>query len=197
MNSSNKHVLGIVYSQKDYERKIVQLIEQGYSASDIHAVAENPDSLKGTSVHVEEAGTFGDKLKSFVTGKSAIREAVDSLELSEEDSKRYTEDVAKGGILLYTEGGRKGIIDAVNEADGNSLETPADVERQQFIKSVDNNYDEQEDRFARGETFLQDPTLVKDERHVSFSTQENPEVQKARGGTSEAEKHSNSNKKYK
>lgn len=197
MNSSNKQVLGVVYSQEDYERKIVQLIEQGYSASDIHAVAENADSLKGTSVQVEEAGTFGDKLKSFVTGKSAIREAVDSLELSEEDSKRYTEDVAKGGILLYTEGGRKGIIEAVNEADGNSLETPADTERQQFIKSVDNNYDEQEDRFARGETFLQDPTLVKDERHVSFSTQENPEVQKARGGSSEAEKHSNSNKKYK
>lgn len=197
MMSSSKQVLGVVYSQEDYERKIAQLTEQGYSAADIHAVAENADSLKGTQVQVEEAGTFGDKLKSFVTGKSAIREAVESLELSEADSQRYTEDVAKGGILLYAEGGRKGIVDALSEAEGNSQETPADTERQQFIKSVDNNYDEQEDRFARGETFLQDPTLVKDERHVSFSTQENPEVEKARGGSSETSKHSNSNKKYK
>ncbi|MBT2581675.1 general stress protein [Planococcus sp. ISL-109] len=197
MSSSNKIILGVVYSQEDYERKIAQLTEQGYSAADIHAVAENADSLRGTQVQVEEAGTFGDKLKSFMTGKSAIREAVESLDLSEADSKRYTEDVAKGGILLYAEGGREGIVEAVREAEGSSLDTPADAERQQFIKSVDNNYDEQEDRFARGETFLQDPTLVKDERHVSFSTQEKPEVEKARGGSSKAETHSTSDKKYK
>ncbi len=197
MSASNKKVLGVVYSQEDYERKITQLTEQGYSASEIHAVAENAETLKGTPVQVEEAGTFGDKLKSFVTGKSAIREAVDSLELSEEDSKRYTEDVARGGILLYTEGTRMGIIEAVDKADADAQTTPQDEERQQFIKSVDNGFDEQEDRFARGETFLQDPTLVKDERHVSFSTQKNADVEKARGGSTKAESHSTTDEKYK
>lgn len=197
MNSSNKKVLGIVYSQEDFDRKIAQLTDQGYSENDIHAVAEQADELKNTQVDVEKAGSFGDKMKSFVTGKSAVKETIDSLGLSEAESQRYTEDVAKGGILLYVEEGRKGIIEAVNETEDAPAETLKDAERNQFIQSVDNNYDEQEDRFARGETFLQDPTLVKDERHVSFTTQEKPEVEKARGGSSKAETHSKSDKKYK
>lgn len=192
MNSSNKKVIGVVYSQEDFDRKLAQLSGQGYSTKDIHAVAENADGLKGKQIEVEKAGSFGDKMKSFVTGKSATKETIDALGLSEEESQRYTEDVAKGGILLYVLDERKGIIDAVNDADADP-----DAERQQFIHSVDNNYDEQEDRFARGETFLQDPTLVKDERHVSFTTQEKSDVEKARGGTSKAESHSSSDKKYK
>ncbi|RAZ69829.1 general stress protein [Planococcus maitriensis] len=196
MNSSNKKVLGIVYSQEDLDRKLRQFNEQGYSANVIHAVAEQPDHLEGRQLEVEQAGSLGDKMKSFVTGKSAVKESIDSLGLSEEESKRYTEDVAKGGILLYVENERKGIIDALEQSEGAPGQEPTDAERQQFIQSVDNNYDEQEDRFARGETFLQDPTLVKDERHVSFTTQEKPEVEKARGGTSKTEAQSKTNKKY-
>lgn len=197
MNSSNKKVLGIVYSQEDFDRKLSQLNEQGYSANEIHAVAEHTDQLKDHQVEVEKAGSFGDKMKSFVTGKSAVKESIDSLGLSEAEAQRYTEDVAKGGILLYVENERKGIIDAVKESEGAPEREPTDAERRQYIQSVDNNYDEQEDRFARGETFLQDPTLVKDERHVSFTTQEKPEVEKARGGTSKTEAQSTTDKKYK
>lgn len=197
MNSSNKKVLGIVYSQEDFDRKLSQLNEQGYSANEIHAVAEHADNIDDRQVEVEKAGSFGEKMKSFVTGKSAVKESIDSLGLSEAESQRYTEDVAKGGILLYVEDERKGIIDAVKDSEREPADTPADAERQEFIESVDNNYDEQEDRFARGETFLQDPTLVKDERHVSFTTQEKPEVEKARGGTSKTESQSTSDKKYK
>ncbi|MGM0897799.1 MAG: general stress protein [Bacillota bacterium] len=197
MNSSNKKVLGIVYSQEDFDHKLSQLKEQGYSANEIHAVAEHADNIDDGQVEVEKAGSFGDKMKSFVTGKSAVKESIDSLGLSEAESQRYTEDVAKGGILLYVEDERKGIIEAVEDSERDPADTPADAERQEFIESVDNNYDEQEDRFARGETFLQDPTLVKDERHVSFTTQEKPEVEKARGGTSKTEAQSTSDKKYK
>lgn len=196
MNSSNKKVLGIVYSQEDLDRKLRQYNEEGYSADEIHAVAEEPEQLDGRQLEVEQAGSFGDKMKSFVTGKSAVKETIDSLGLSDAESKRYTEDVAKGGILLYVENERKGIIDALKQSEGAPEHEPTDAERQQFIQSVDNNYDEQEDRFARGETFLQDPTLVKDERHVSFTTQEKPEVEKARGGTSKTEAQSKTNKKY-
>lgn len=196
MNSSNKKVLGIVYSLEDFERKLSQLTEQGYSANEIHAVAEHTDRLDEHAVNVEKAGSFGDKMKSFVTGKSAVKESIDALGLSESESQRYTEDVAKGGILLYVDSERKGIIEAVKESEGAPEHEPTDAERRQFIQSVDNNYDEQEDRFARGETFLQDPTLIKDERHVSFSTQEKAEVEKARGGTSKTEAQSKTNRKY-
>lgn len=196
MSTSNKQVLGVVYSQEDFNRKLSQLNEQGYATEEIHAVAENTDHLNGDQVEVEKAGGFGDKMKSFVTGKSAVKESIDSLGLSEAESQRYTEDVAKGGILLYVEGERKGIMEQVNESEGAPEQEPTDAERRQYIQSVDNNYDEQEDRFARGETFLQDPTLVKDERHVSFTTQEKPEVEKARGGTSKTEAQSKTDRKY-
>ncbi|WP_341961628.1 general stress protein [Planococcus maritimus] len=196
MSTSNKQVLGVVYSQEDFNRKLSQLNEQGYVTEEIHAVAENTDHLNGDQVEVEKAGGFGDKMKSFVTGKSAVKESIDSLGLSEAESQRYTEDVAKGGILLYVEGERKGIMEQVNESEGAPEQEPTDAERRQYIQSVDNNYDEQEDRFARGETFLQDPTLVKDERHVSFTTQEKPEVEKARGGTSKTEAQSKTDRKY-
>ncbi|QMT16540.1 general stress protein [Planococcus maritimus] len=196
MSTSNKQVLGVVYSQEDFNRKLSQLNEQGYVTEEIHAVAENTDHLNGDQVEVEKAGGFGDKMKSFVTGKSAVKESIDSLGLSEAESQRYTEDVAKGGILLYVEGERKGIMEQVNESEGAPEQEPTDAERRQYIQSVDNNYDEQEDRFARGETFLQDPTLVKDERHVSFTTQEKPEVEKARGGTSKTEAQSKNDRKY-
>lgn len=196
MSTSNKQVLGVVYSQEDFNRKLSQLNEQGYATEEIHAVAENTDHLNSNQVEVEKAGGFGDKMKSFVTGKSAVKESIDSLGLSEAESQRYTEDVAKGGILLYVEGERKGIMEQVNESEGAPEQEPTDAERRQYIQSVDNNYDEQEDRFARGETFLQDPTLVKDERHVSFTTQEKPEVEKARGGTSKTEAQSKTDRKY-
>ncbi|ANU17698.1 hypothetical protein BBI11_11955 [Planococcus maritimus] len=196
MSTSNKQVLGVVYSQEDFNRKLSQLNEQGYATEEIHAVAENTDHLNSDQVEVEKAGAFGDKMKSFVTGKSAVKESIDSLGLSEAESQRYTEDVAKGGTLLYVEGERKGIMEQVKESEGAPEGEPTDAERRQYIQSVDNNYDEQEDRFARGETFLQDPTLVKDERHVSFTTQEKPEVEKARGGTSKTEAQSKTDRKY-
>lgn len=196
MNSLNKKIIGVVYSQEDFNQKLAELTEQGYSTNDIHAVAENEEGLKDKHVEVEKAGSFGDKVKSFVTGKSATKEAIDKLGLSEDESKRYTENVANGGVLLYVIDEREGIMDAVKNTENAPAQSPSDAKRHEFIQSVDNNYDEQEDRFARGETFLQDPTLVKDERHVSFTTQEKPEVEKARGGATKAETQSKNKKRY-
>ncbi|HSJ37914.1 MAG TPA: general stress protein [Planococcus sp. (in: firmicutes)] len=198
-----KNVLAVVFSEDDLMRKIGDLKKQGYNENDIHLVAQDSDRLDSienrTGVEGEEVNSFKDKFKGFISGEGSVREGVKSLGLSDKETERYTADIAKGGILLYIEEGRAGILEAVEKGElrnKQGTEDPEDQQRHQFIKSVDNNFDEQEDRFARGETFLQDPTLVKDEKHVSFTTQEKPEVEKARGGTSEAEKHTKSDKKY-
>lgn len=202
--NKEKNVLAVVFSEDDLMHKIDSLKQQGYSESDIHIVAEDSDRLDAieqrTGAEGEKVNSFKDKFKGFISGEGSVREGIKSLGLSDKETERYTADVAKGGILLYTEEERDGIVEAVEKGElrnKQGAEDPEDQQRHQFINSVDNNFDEQEDRFARGETFLQDPTLVKDERHVSFTTQEKPDVEKARGGTSEAEKHSNSDKKYK
>ncbi|WP_033543452.1 general stress protein [Planococcus sp. CAU13] len=202
--NEEKKVLAVVFSEEDLMRKMESLRTEGYTEQDIHLVAQDGDWLdsleKRTGAEGEEVNSFKDKFKGFISGEGSVREGVKSLGLSEQETERYTADIARGGILLYTEAERPGILEAVEAGElrnNGGMENPEDRQRQQFINSVDNRFDEQEDRFARGETFMQDPSLVKDERHVSFTTQEKPDVEKARGGTSEAEKHSHSDSKYK
>lgn len=200
--SENKQVLSVVFSEADLIKKIEEIKQQGYSESDLHIISQDAgqlDSIKGQSeVETEEAGSFKDKFKGFITGEGSVREGIKDLGLSEKETERYTEDVAKGGILLCADAERETITEVLGRSNNEeNLANPTDEKRQEFINSVDNNFDEQEDRFARGETFLQDPTLVKDEQHVSFTTQQQPEVEKARGGTNEEEKHMKSDKKYK
>ncbi|WP_203332375.1 general stress protein [Planococcus beigongshangi] len=201
--SGEKKVLAVVFSEEDLNKKIETLKAEGYREQDLHLVAESSDRLASlenmTGAEGEEVNSFKDKFKGFITGEGSIREGVKSLGLDEQETERYTSDLAKGGILIYTETERQGILEAIKagELKNNGRETPEEQQNREFVNSVDNSFDEQEDRFARGETFMQDPTLVKDERHVSFTTQQDSQVEKARGGTSEAEKHSNSDSKYK
>lgn len=196
--SSEKTVLAVVFSENDLTNKIRDLKGLGHQEKDLHIMAKDTKHFENYAFDKKEVDTFADKFKGFVSGESGVREGVKSLNLSESETERYTADLANGGILLYTDEQEKTILDTIssNEASAEQ-EDPNDLERHQFINSVDNNYDEQEDRFARGETFSQDPTIVQDEKHNSFTTQENPVVEKARGGSSEAEKHSQSDKKYK
>lgn len=196
--NSDKKVLAVVFSESDLINKIEDLKSAGYKEQDLHIMAKNVEHFEHYAFDKKEVDTFSDKFKGFISGDNGTREGVKSLKLSDSETERYTADLAKGGILLYADEKDKTILDAISRNEmGAEGESSTDLERQQFINSVDNNFDEQEDRFARGETFTQDPTLVKDEKHNSFSTQEDSEVGKARGGSSEAEKHSQSNKKYK
>lgn len=198
-----KNVLGVVYSKEDLMRKIEALKAQGYKETDIHLVAQDGELLdsieRQTGAEGEEVNSFKDRFKSFVSGESSVREGLKSLGLNDQETERYTSDIARGGILLYTEEERAGILEALEEGKLNNAEAAEDPDekRHQYINSVDNNFDEQEDRFAHGESFLNDPWLIKDDDHFAFTTQEKPEVKKARGGTSEAEKHTKSDKKYK
>lgn len=196
--SSDKTVLAVVFSESDLLKKIEDLKSAGYRERDLHIMAKNTDHFENYGVDKKEVGTFTDKFKGFVSGDSGVREGVKSLNLPETETERYTADLEKGGILLYKDEENKTILDEIssNEVKAEQAE-PNDHKRHQFINSVDNNFDEQEDRFARGETFMQEATLIQDEKHQSFSTDQKPEVKKVRGGSSEAEKHSQSDKKYK
>lgn len=196
--SGHKKVLAVVFSETDLLNKIDRLKNQGYKEQDLHIMAKDTQHFEGYAFEKTEVDTFTDKFKGFISGDSGVREGVKSLNLSEEETERYTADLAKGGVIVYEDEDEKTVMDdiALHASDAVS-ETPNDHQRQQFINSVDNNFDEQEDRFARGETFMQDPTLIRDEHHNSFTTEQDPDVEKSRGGSSEAEKHSQTNKKYK
>ena len=195
---SDKTILAVVFSETDLLKKIEELKRAGHKELDLHIMAKNINQFESYAVDKKEVDTFTDKFKGFVSGDSGVREGVKSLNLSESETERYTADLAKGGILLYKDADNRTILDEISSDEtGIEQEDPNDLERKQFINSVDNNFDEQEDRFARGETFMQEPTIVQDEKHNSFTTQEDPEVEKARGGSREAEKHSQSDKKYK
>ena len=195
---SDKKVLAVVFSESDLQKKVEDLKGAGYQERDLHIIAKDVKHFDNYAFDKKEVNSFADKFKGFISGESGVREGVKSLGLLESETERYTADLAKGGILIYKEEDNETVIDVISSKDvAAGQENPNDFQRQQYIQSVDNNFDEQEDRFARGETFMQDPTLVKDEKHNSFTTQENPDVEKARGGSSEAEKHSQSDRKYK
>jgi len=199
--ATDKKVLAVVFSETDLIHKLEDLKKDGYGEKDLHLLAQDSDRLddidNGSDIDVQKAGSFKDKFKGFITGEGSVRGGVKSLDLSEEETKRYTADLANGGILIYADE-RKGIEEVIEgsafkDREGNPVESSTN----EFVNSVDNNFDEQEDRFARGETFQQDPTLMKEPHHVSFSTQQKPEIEKERGSMTDAEKHSSSDKKYK
>lgn len=204
----NKRIVAVAFSVEDLQKKVDQLKAEGYSESDMHIVAQDKDRLSSfqsnTAIETEQVNSTKNKFKSFITGESSVREGIKSLDLSEEATARYTKDLANGGLLLYVEGEYKGVLDVINDNDRvDKVETglrdheghisPSDNE---FVNAVDNNFDEQEDRFARGESFMEDPTLLKEEGHFSFTTKEKTSVERTRAGNDEAEKHSSPDKKY-
>lgn len=195
--SSTNQVLAVLFSEEDLLRKIEDLKGDGYKEEELHLMAQDEDRFERaeqrTHIEIEETGGFSEKFKGLF-GKGGVK----SLDLSDEDQKRYKADLEKGGILIYIDKSRDNISEVMGtgglrDRDGNPIEPSSN----EFVNSVDNNFDEQEDRFARGESFQHDPSLVTEEHHVSFTTQQKPEVEKARGGMTEAERHSSSDNKYK
>ncbi|ETP69538.1 general stress protein [Planococcus glaciei] len=170
-----KKVLAVVYAENDLLNKINDLKQQGYDESEIHVMAKDMDQFDRiehqTDVETEDAGSFKEKFKGIFSG-SDNGGGVKSLDLSDEETKRYSDEIDKGGILLYVHGGRKGIDEVIEEShfrdrDGN----PVQASTNEYVNSVDNTFDDPQDRFDRGESFQHDPLLMKEENHISFTTQ--------------------------
>lgn len=108
---NEKRVLAVVYSEEDLMNKMRALKGQGFEEGDIHVVTRDGDRLEAIEDRTGAEGTrvdsFKDKFKSYITGESSVREGVKSLGLSEDETERYTADLARGGFLLYTEGERE------------------------------------------------------------------------------------------
>ncbi|MFD1031243.1 general stress protein [Metaplanococcus flavidus] len=104
---TEKKVMAVVFSGDDLMRKMDVLKNQGYSESDIHLVADNNKRLdtieNRTGVESERVNSFKDKFKSFVSGESSVREGIKSLGLTDQETERYTAQIARGGVLLYIE----------------------------------------------------------------------------------------------
>ena len=104
---NEKRVLAVVFSEKDLMNKVTDLKEQGFDECDIHVVTRDSDRLDEiegrTGAEGKRVDSFKDKFKSFITGESSVREGVKTLGLSDQETERYTADLARGGILLYTE----------------------------------------------------------------------------------------------
>lgn len=195
--SSDIQVLAVLFSEDDLLRKIDSLKQQGFSEEDLHLMAKHDDHFEKAEqqahIEIEETGSFSEKFKG-IFGKGGVK----ALDLTKEEKERYKDDLEKGGVLVYIDKTRDNISEVIHagglrDSEGNPIEPSTN----EFVNSVDNDFDEQEDRFSRGESFQHDPNLVVDEHHVSFTTQQNPEVEKAKGSMTEAERHSSSNKKYK
>ncbi|TAA73218.1 general stress protein [Planococcus salinarum] len=98
----------IVYSQEEMEQRIEQLKMHGYSESDIHVLARDKDVFNSyesrSNVDKQEAESFSTKFKSFFSGEDAVDSRLRDLDLDEPAVQRYSEDIKKGAILLYTDG---------------------------------------------------------------------------------------------
>ncbi|TWT04900.1 general stress protein [Planomicrobium sp. CPCC 101079] len=174
----DKQVVAVVYSEQEALSKIEDLKLQGYDENRIHVMAEDQnhfDRIENESgVDGEKAGSFKDSFKGIFSGGAKALDGVKSLGLSESETERYSENVSQGGILIYVENERKRPLDVLEEGgfrdrEGNRVEPSTN----EFVNSIDNEYDEQEDRFERGESFQEDPKLVKDQEHLTFSSIDN------------------------
>lgn len=107
MNSNNREY-ELVYSQEEMEQRIEQLKMHGYSENDIHVLARDKDVFNSydsnSNVNKHEAESFSSKFKSFFSGDDSVHTQLKDLNLDESTTERYSEDIKKGAILLYTDG---------------------------------------------------------------------------------------------
>ncbi|WP_186321367.1 general stress protein [Bacillus sp. FJAT-22090] len=215
MNIESNRRIEIARSEEEMYEKLELLQEQGYAENDIHVISKENAHLYTLNRHSEvsthEAGTFMDKFKSWFTGEDAITEGLRKLDLSEEETERYAQEVAGGGIVLYTDvltfnddplyGSHENEFnqeytdtvgtDIVQNRFMEVEEPISDYSKKQgftpstneFVNETDGRFDEPEDRFVRGETFATDPYLAREENHIGHSMQEDKMVRQQRPTT--------------
>ncbi|RLQ93021.1 general stress protein [Planomicrobium sp. Y74] len=131
MTPSNRE-FEMVYSQEEMEQRIEQLKMHGYSENDIHVLARDKDVFDSyesqSNVDKHEAESFSSKFKSFFSGEDTVQTQLRDLDLDQSSIDRYSEDIKKGAILLYTDGDSYN-KDRDNSAVGESSRTAGIDER--------------------------------------------------------------------
>ncbi|AQQ53963.1 general stress protein [Planococcus lenghuensis] len=220
----NKELAGIAFSDAEARNWILDLEKKGYRAHDIHVIADDEKKFRsweqGMGIQVESDhsnSSFADKFKNFLSGRDQADEGLNALHLTDAEREKCREAIRSGGVLLYVEeeagtaaaaaetGHDRGPVDAVRDGDfkdrsaagADAPDAHISPSTNQYVNSVDNNYGQQEERFAEGETFIPTgdfmvfPILLKDINHYSFTEGEKPFVQRPRAGMSKTETNSN------
>jgi len=105
-SNSYKHI-EVARTEDELYNRLETLKSQGYEETDIHVISKDHSQINTLSrysnVATHEAGTFMDKFKSWFTGEDAVTEGLRPLNLTEAEREKYSNEVAKGGFVLYTD----------------------------------------------------------------------------------------------
>lgn len=106
MRSGNRE-FEIVYSKTEMETAIRSMKTKGYHEQDIHVLANDKrivESAGSEGVHAEQANSFSNRFKSFLSGKDIVRKELDRFNLNKDRADDYEREIEKGAVLLYTDG---------------------------------------------------------------------------------------------
>jgi hypothetical protein len=209
-NIESNRRIEVARTEEEMYGKLELLQDEGYSEGDIHVISSESTHLQTLNRHSDvsthEAGTYMDKFKSWFTGEDAITEGLRKLDLNEQETEHYSQAVAGGSIVLYTDGLIKSndaiygthkdeiaYTDTVGtdvvKARFTETEKPqSDYAKEhgftpstnEFVNETDGRFGEVPDRLARGETFATDPYLAREEGHIEHSLQEDKLVREHR-----------------
>ena len=105
--AKNKFI-GTFQSENQVLNKIGELKTEGYSEEDIYVVTNDEDSLSivrgQTDVDLKSAeGNWLDKFIAFLSGDEPVRAVFNDMDLTEEESTRYYNEVKSGSYLLFVD----------------------------------------------------------------------------------------------
>ncbi|MGB6408355.1 MAG: general stress protein [Planococcus donghaensis] len=106
MKSGNQE-FEIVYSKSEMEEMLQVLKAKGYQKRDIHVLANDKEIIESagkSGVSADQANSFSNRFKSFISGKDIVRKELDRFNLSKERTDDYERAIEKGAVLLYTDG---------------------------------------------------------------------------------------------
>lgn len=106
MRSGNRE-FEIVYSKSEMETAIQALKAKGYREGDIHVLANDKkvvESAGNEGVQADQANSFSNRFKSFISGKDVVRKELDRFNLNKDRADDYEREIEKGAVLLYTDG---------------------------------------------------------------------------------------------
>ena len=193
MRSGNRE-FEIVYSKSEMETTIQSLKAKGHREEDIHVLANDKrivESAGNEGIHVDQANSFSNRFKSFLSGKDVVRKELDRFNLNKDRADDYEREIEKGAVLLYTDGeavsGEDGHFSSLDDSnapmdmEGSSGQTSGDkaIHRQDGSpKNSDEIYAREvsrEDQHARAgkSDRLQDSRLKGDEIHPTAGLNKN------------------------
>ena len=103
--ADNKFI-GTFQSENQVLNKIDELKVEGYSEVDIYVVTNDEDSLSivrgQMDVYLKSAeGNWMDKFIAFLSGDEPVRAVFNDMDLSEEESTHYYNELKNGSYLLF------------------------------------------------------------------------------------------------